>query len=421
MSLDPNKMTAIAQAHNTYATIAGNGQILYYKDGVYLPNGEDVIAADIEEEMHGEMVTNHLISEVVGHIKRRTFVERDRFDIDNRIINMENGLYSLDTGLSPHTPKHLSLHKNPIKHNINTTCPNIDQFIKDVVPPEYVDTLYEIMGYALSPHKNLKKAVIFLGEKNSGKSVMIKLMECMVGRRATTHVLPTNIGSSIFGAAEYFGKQLNIVDDLGNTIIMDTGILKSVITGATIDGQFKYGQPFSFTPRVLCVFATNEVPKIEPFDDAYASRFSIISFPNTFEGDTDDPDLINKLTTSKELSGFFNKCMNALMKLENTHKFTNDKTLAERIKAYKYHATPMLQFIDEMCILEDRDDYVLKDDLYNQYVLWSRDKLIRVEDKKYLTISLDQMGCTTKRVITDDDERRPAYVGVRLKSGLGDY
>ncbi len=43
--------------------------------------------------------------------------------------------------------------------------------------------------------------------------------------------------------------------------------------------------------------------------NAFYRRLVIISFPNTFEEDKQDPDLINKLTTQSELSGIFNLLM----------------------------------------------------------------------------------------------------------------
>lgn len=403
-----------------FVTMRDNDDMMVYDAGVYEMYGISYLKEAIQKITRGNGINTHSVNEIVQHIKRSTYTNRDAFDTNPRIINMENGLYSLDTGMSPHDPKYLSLHKSPIRYDADATCPNIDKFIREIVPPEYVETIYEICGYAMTPHKTLKTAVIFIGAENSGRTVLLKLIGKLVSGHAISNVTPSTVLDTTFGGADYYGKQLNIIDDLGNAPISDTGLLKSVITGASIDAQFKYGQQFKYTPDVLCVFAANEVPKVEPFDNAFASRFSIIPCPNRFEGDSADPTLIDKLTTPEELSGFFNKCMDALIRLEDTNTFTNAVSLADRIKAYKYHANPVEQFIDEICTLEDKDDYVLKDDLYNQYVLWSRDNDIRVEDKRFLTMSLDKRGCKSMKK-TIDDGRPYVYVGVRLKSGLGDY
>jgi putative DNA primase/helicase len=420
-SLDANSLAMLVKRDIPFATIHGDRQVLHYEGGVYLPDGDDTIAADIERRMNGDKVTNYLINEVTGHIRRRTFVYRDDFDSDPNVINMANGLYDIKTGLHPHTPKHLSLHKSPIAYDQDATCPAIDKFIEEVVPDAYQQTIYEIGGYAMSPHKNLKRAFIFVGKKNSGKSVMIALLEHLIGGKAITHVSPLTVSNTTYGAAEYYGKQLNVVDDLGNTPIMDTGVLKSVIAGGRINAQFKYAQPFDYTPNVLCVFATNEVPAIKPFDDAYASRFSMIDFPNVFEGQNADPDMIEKLTAPEELSGFFNRCMTALNNVKDHRGFTNDATLADRVTAYRHKAHPVEMFIDEMCTIERQDARVMKDTLFRAYTIWSEDRQMRTEPMKELTIALQNRGCVIKQVYNDNDERKRAYIGVDFKNQLSDF
>jgi phage/plasmid-associated DNA primase len=63
--------------------------------------------------------------------------------------------------------------------------------------------------------------------------------------------------------------------------------------------------------------------------DAYYRRNIIISFPNKFEGDQDDPNLTEKLTNEQELSGIFNVLMIALRRLLNMKRiFVNEKTIA---------------------------------------------------------------------------------------------
>lgn len=258
-----------------FAATRDDKQLLVYEGGIYIPYGDTVIHEKVMKMTHGAGVTTHRMNEIVNLVKWDNYVNRNDFDNDPNVINMANGLYNIETGISPHTPKYISLHKSPIKYDPLMTCPNIDQYISEVVPDKFIPTIYEMGGYTMSPHKTMKKAFILVGEKNSGKSVLIALLEHLVGSMATTNVSPLTVSNTTYGAAEYFGKQLNVVGDLGNTPIMDTGILKSVIAGGRINAQFKYSQPFDYKPNILCVFATNDVPKIEPFDEAYASRFII--------------------------------------------------------------------------------------------------------------------------------------------------
>lgn len=418
-SLDSNRLAMIVKKDMSFVTMINDGQVFYYKDGIYLPDGDKVIGADIEKRMNGDKVSNHLIREVVGHIQRRTYADRDDFDADPNIINMDNGLYRHEFGISSHTSKYLSLHKSPIVYDPDATCPNIDKFIEDVVTSDRVQTIYEIVGYALSARKNLKRAFIFEGVTNSGKSVMNRLIVEMVGTKATTDMSPLEVSRTTFGAAEYYGKQLNLVDDLGNTPIENTGVLKSVIGGGRINAQSKYGQPFDFTPNILCVFATNEVPTTSTADDAFASRFSIIKFPNQFEGGSDNPNLLDKLTAPEELSGFFNKCMDAYHDLIERGTFAGDGTLADRIRDYMYNSNPTARFVDECCVTDDPEDYISKDILWSAYVNWAKhNNMVNIGEPKDMTIYLKSLACITKRVRGNDDTRYYAYSGVTLKTGF---
>lgn len=420
MPLDPNKLATIAMKHNTFATVAGDKQMLYYKDGVYLPNGDDVMASDVENEMCGDMVTNHLISEVSGHIRRRTSVNREDFDSNLRIINMNNGLYNIDAGISPHSKKYLSLHKSPISYDPDATCPNIDKFFKEV-SPGFVQTIYEMIAYGLSPDKNLKTMFILVGGKNSGKSVAIQVIESMFDKSAITHVTPQTVSTSPFGAAQYYGKQLNTVDDLGNSPIRDAGTLKSlVVNRAEIDAQFKYGQTFQLVPNAVIIMAANDLPKIEPFDDALASRIMLIEFPNTFEGNNADPNIIDKLTTPEELNGLFNLVMDALIDLEENRSFSNSISLDDRVKAYKQAATPMERFLEERCVFDDPDVYIRKETLFNQYTHWANQNNTKVESMGKLTTILRDIGCIQSQPRIDGDQVR-VYMGVRFNTEIGDY
>lgn len=405
-----------------FAATRDDDHLRRYEHGVYVPYGVTWLREKIMGITKGAGVSKHRMGEIVALVTWDNYVDRGDFDADPNIINLSNGLYNIsEARLSPHDPAYRSLHKSPIEYNQEATCGAIDKFIEEVVPDECRQTIYEIGGYAMAPHKSLKRAFIFVGEKNSGKSVMIALLKWLVGSKATTHVSPLTVTKTAYGGADYYGKQLNLVDDLGNTPITDTGVLKSVIAGGSIQAQHKYGQPFDYTPDIMCVFATNEVPKIEPFDDAFASRFSTIRFPNIFEGDNKDPDLIDKLTTPEELSGFFNKCMAALDDLKERGTFTNETTLADNVVAYKYLSNPVEQFIDEMCRFGDKDAYVLKDTLFRAYTSWSEEHHSRTEQMKDLTIALQQRGCVIRQVYNDSEERKRAYIGVDFKNRVSDF
>jgi putative DNA primase/helicase len=98
-------------------------------------------------------------------------------------------------------------------------------------------------------------------------------------------------------------------------------------------------------------------------------RKVILSFPNKFEGDKDDPDLLKKLTTEDEISGIFNVLMVALRQLLNRNQiFIEEKTIDQRRDKYTYAANPVEAFLQD-AVAEDslESDTVVKEGLYQAF------------------------------------------------------
>lgn len=417
-----NKCAKYMMGEYSLATMRDNNDLYIYSEGVYKRHGATFVKERIDHIMDSTLSTVRGKSEVIEHIRSRTYVDRDIFDSDEDIINLNNGLYRVSTKeFTPHTSGYKSLRKTGVDYDPEAECPEIDKYIREVVAPEYVQTVYEMCGYALFGRKNLKRAFILEGAKNSGKSVLIAIMESLVGGEAITNVSPLTTSKTLFGAAEYYGKQLNLVDDLGDEPIENTGVLKSIISRGKINAQFKHGQPFDYIPNILCVFATNRVPTTKECDEAFASRFSIIPFPNIFEGETADPMLSERLVEKGEMSGFFNKCILAIGEVYKRGKFTKDSTLADRIKAYQYSSQPVQRFLDERCTFNDVEAYIMKDTLYQRYREWSQTMNVVCDGMGKLTTAMADRGCVIRQVTNDDNDRKRAYIGVDFKHCVSDF
>ena len=369
--------------------------------------------------MDGFKVTKNAVNEIIGHVRRRTYTERKMFDNDKNMINLKNGLYDMRTHeLSSHTPDYLSLQKSPIMFDPAATCPRIDKFFSEVLLDKHVAFMYELFGYALLKEKLLDSAVLFEGIGANGKSRMIGLLDAFVGSEVTAHVTPSELsGDDKFATADLFGKLLNTIDDLGNTPLKNLGVFKSVISGAEQRGQCKYEKAFKFTPTVLCVFGCNEIPVTTDTSDGFFRRMITVPFLQQFDGDKADKNLFSKLTTQTELSGLFNIAMEAVSEMKESGKFTCAGTIDDRKQAYLYASNPVAKFCDECCVFSDPDDYISKNELYNQYVMWARDNCIRVKTKGVMTTYLEGMGCIVRQLTGDDNMRYRAYVGVRMKTG----
>lgn len=401
-----------------FISINDTDEVLYYDDGVYKPGGDRKICEMVVEAMDGHKITSNNANETVFLIKRRVGHDRRCIDAGENIINLSNGLYNLKDGeMSPHSPDYLSARQMNIVYDENATCQNIDKFLHEIVSDEDVKFIYELFGYMLLSSKRFGTAVFFEGRGANGKSVLMELMQHFVGRDSCSEVTPNEMGGDDkFAIADLFGKALNVVDDLGNDIVDGVGAFKSVITGNIVRGQRKYGHSFSFVPNTLCIFGCNEVPTTTDTSEGYFRRMRIINFPNKFEGDNDNKNLIDEITMRKEISGLFNVSVKAIRDVIVRGEFTGNKTVDEKRREYLTKSNNILMFLDDECDMTDPDEIIEKDELYNQYVLWARDRKTNVKSMGDLTSAIKSLGAKTCRPTDGDGNRINCYKGICMKT-----
>ena len=71
-----------------FITLEETREIYYYKDGVYIFGGEIIIEKEAEK-IFGYSLANKDLSEIKGHIIRKTFHKRAELDTDVNIINQK--------------------------------------------------------------------------------------------------------------------------------------------------------------------------------------------------------------------------------------------------------------------------------------------------------------------------------------------
>jgi phage/plasmid-associated DNA primase len=119
----------IEQHH--FKTVSDTERLYHYDHGVYLDDGEKVLKEIIEVEF-GEVTTNKMVLDVIGKVKRRTYVVRDAFN-SRPMINVRNGLLDLDIlELFPHTPDYLSTAQLDVTYEPRATAPKIQKFQSEV-------------------------------------------------------------------------------------------------------------------------------------------------------------------------------------------------------------------------------------------------------------------------------------------------
>lgn len=202
----------------------------------------------------------------------------------------------------------------------------------------------EFFGYLLCSHAKYKKALLLLGESNTGKSVPCEIAKHIVGDMATCCIRPEDMDDPQL-TAPIKGKKLNLVTELSSASELSDGGFKQIISGEGIQVNQKFVDVETVVPTAKHIFATNNLPEIKDFSDGVYNRLLIIKFNRIVDKDKRDPDLIEKL--KKEIEGIVAWAVEGACRLIKTNgQFTNVKESETLLSEYKISQNPILNFIE---------------------------------------------------------------------------
>lgn len=409
----------------TFATLPGDDDMMWYREGVYIRGGDIEIKKVIEEIMDGFKVTTHAVNEVIGHVQRRTYTESGEFDKDKHIINLKNGLYNTETSeLIPHAPEYLSTVQIPVEHNGDATCPVIDQFLTDVLDDEDIGAAMEWFGYLLEPHYWIQKMLMLLGEGSNGKSKFLGLLSAFIGKKNISNESIQDLSNNRFRVANLHGKLANIHADISSRALHDTGILKLLSGGDDVSVEKKNKSSFEFENFARMVFSANRLPHAEDDTDAWYRRWTFINFTRKFGDDPDavgkaDKRILEKLTVDSELSGLLNRALVALKGLHDRDGFQDNMSTEDTRAIYRRLSDPVATFIEDCCILGS-DNKVGRAALFRAYVLYCDVNRQAVLGQSAFVRRIKDMGVFSDCQVGNKGNQERGFRGVNIDSSIMD-
>jgi len=355
-------------ADHHFKTVADTERLYRYDHGVYLDDGEIILKTLIENEF-SDITSNRLVQDVIGKVKRRTYIDRDAFNSKN-ILNVKNGQLDLETlELGPHTPDYLSTAQIDVVYDPTAKAPNTRKFWREIAKAEDIPLIEEITGWMLWPDYNVHKAVMFLGPGRNGKGTLLRQLTAFLGKKSISNVTLQDLVADRFAKADLYGKLANIGGDLPSKDLSDTAAFRNLTGGDDNRAQEKYRASFNFRNKAKMLFSANVLPRSP--DDTYAfySRWIIMEFLNIFDlqKGTADPNLDTKLQTPEELSGLLNIALTGLKRLKaNGWRFSYDKTVEDVEIMYKRNSNPVLAFLMDECDAEP-SSYIEKTVFNNRF------------------------------------------------------
>jgi len=420
--------------------VRGWRETLYvYNDdlGIYEPHGEAFLEGELER-VAGDFVDNQLVTEIVSKVERRSRADRHEFTRRPERLVVGNGILNLHTGeLDDYTPD--EYHQQRIRVDWKPDDGNddgnddpeyIDSFLRDVVAPGDVPTMYRLVAHTLYREYIESKAAILLGNGQNGKSVFLEVIEHLLEPKYDTIARRElqDLDEYRFAANQLRGKLANLATEIGEQELTDTTTFKKLTGRDTMTADVKYESEVSFENHATLIFASNEMPVFSQDNHAIWRRWLLIEFPHEFNADdpsakdpTDRDVLLRNLTTDAELEALLRRCQSEIERWHTTDEaFFADAASADEIREkMKKAAEPVFHFVTACLEPAEEDAYLKKDRVRACYRAFADEEdLPRIKQSEFGERLLNQRDLSISRgQINEGNGNRPrVYEAIQFSS-----
>lgn len=370
--------------------LGNKDQLFLYNGKYYEGKARGFIREKCEELLESYAKVNP-INEIKEKIINKNYADRKIFEeLNPNFIPLNNGVWDIgNKKLISHSPHYNFKTIIEIDYDKEATCPNWLHFLEETLYPQDIQVVQEWFGFQLLTEYLLKKAVILLGERDTGKTVFLEVLTNFIGERNKTGLSLQKISSgNDFVKLSLKDKYSNIYDDLSSKDMNDGGNFKVATGGGNISAEEKFGGFHQFRNYAKHSFATNKIPPVNDTDDmAYYSRWIVLRFDNV----PDKLDLNLKKKLFKENQGILNWALEGLYRLLGKGSFSYTNSPLEVKKIMEMSGDQLIQF-GEACLDPMEGGKVTKDQMYMVYSTWAN------RNKKPL-LSKEQLGRRLNRKV----------------------
>ncbi|MBU4501256.1 MAG: hypothetical protein KKA79_01590 [Nanoarchaeota archaeon] len=376
----PRRLADAIMQRYRFRTLRDTGEVFYYNDGVYHPNGETLIKEEVSSMLQ-DGSNERRAKDVIFFVRTATYIDREEINANKDLVLLKNGVFDLmSMSLKPFTPEIISTIQIPIEYNPNADCPMIKQFHSEILPKDDIPVVQELFGYSLLKGYPIQKAFMFIGSGANGKSTLMALLTRFLGQKNVSSVALQDFDMNRFATSCLYNKMANIHPDITNKSLYQTGRFKMLVGGDLISAEQKFRNTFTFVNHAKLIFSANQLPETQDDSDAFYRRWVIINFPNIFEGEKADAKILEKLTTPEELSGLFNWAVEGLKRLLETGRFSYHKSTEQIRNNYERLSNPLVCFIKDEVEIAPMGS-ITKDVLYSAFVEYCKKNALPVKAK----------------------------------------
>lgn len=370
--------------------IARRGAQLYCReDEFWKPVSTEYASAFLRGKMTEEdafEISTNTVKEVVQRVRQ---LERFEISVDklapDHLLRCKNGAVDLMTGKLETDVTGEFLYCNSFDYIPEATlrmAPEFERFCDTSLEKdkEKIRLLLQIIGYCISELQIVKVGFFLIGEANSGKSLILELVQSVVGDDYVTNIAFDKLGNR-FNKSRLALSRVNICTELAGGKMKDIDFFKLVTAHERVTADNKGEAPFEFRVRTKLLTAGNVMPEIPEITGAEAllHRMIILRFNSSISPEKQDKMLLEKLLKEKDV--IFSLAVNELVTLEkNGFSFAEPEDSKAFKAVIKDSVNSVEKFVEEMCILSP-DGKVHLRDLWGEYLKYCDENGLEVKIK----------------------------------------
>lgn len=387
------------------------GECYKYDDGVYVEAGSQVRNEIKDMIAHDHLISQNRIMECFRLVLDDVRLHKtpSELNANKQLINFKNGVWDIaNKQLIPHDPKYL--HTLQIPHEVGEYVPFTETALYKYLklcrlPKDDVKMIVKYMAYCLTMDYGLKTFMILCGPSNTGKSVLIRFIENLVGRQNTSALSMHDLNVKFY-PAQLHSKLLNACADNSSLPLSSIENLKKLTGGDNIMHERKGKDPFFFVSFAKLIFSFNQLPlQLEEKSNAFYKRMRILSMENELYLNNEYVDGLCSESSMEELIPF-------LLRQLPLSAIPTTKRSNELVEGLRQDSDSIHAFLSKKCS-KGVGLSITKDDLYSAYVDYCISTGREAHKKQGFMRNMKSLGYKEYR---EYKTRSYAYRGIALKA-----
>ncbi len=384
-----------------------------YHDGIYIPEGKTYIKEFCRDVLL-ESYTDRIAKIIIDKIKTDTYINGNDFFKDNNPyeIAVKNGILNVKTKeLYPFTPNKILFNKINASYNPNAKINKILKFIKEVVSPDDVKIIQELLGFILVKKYITERLFMFLGDGANGKSTLLNLIENFLGHDNCVGIPLHQLITDPYAISELHNKLVNLSGDISAKTLYDTNLIKYLTGTDTISSNRKYKTRITFKNYSKLINSCNKLPKTKDLTYGFFRRWITINFKYRFIKESEigfltekekqitkiaNPNIINEIINDDELSGMLNWALIGLDRLLKQKDFSYSKTTHENMINWLRSSNSFEAFFMDK-LKKNYNSRIKKSDIREEYSKYCSKNNTKIENDKVIRDVMIRHGCWEER------------------------